>query len=843
MRISWNWLSELVDLNKVDGPKGLAELLTARGLEVEAIERQDHGFAHVIVAQILEFQPHPQADRLNLCQVSTGQGSPIEIVCGARNVKAGAKVALAQVGAHLPNDLKIVVSKIRGVISNGMLCSEEELKLLKSGDKSDGILILPDTAELGMPLAKFLGRDDVILTLKLTANRGDCLSHFGIAREVAAALRVKPKRPEGPTLPFGNSPISVALNTEANNAPRFFGCAIEGVKIGPSPEWLSRRLEALGSRSISNVVDATNLIMLELGQPMHAYDADKILGRKLQVRTAKKGETLPLLDGQTIELDGFELVIADEERAVALAGVMGGGNSEVQSDSVNLFLECAEFSPVLVRRAASRHQHKTDASHRFERGVDPQGLSAAISRLAGLIVEVAGGKIVGSTSVHAVGQAGMVDSTSLSGPGKFPEKFLRSIRFGVHYLPDFLGFRRENELFKQDSIEEILRSLDCEVQFKRDEWVVTPPSYRLDLNIKEDIAEEIARSIGYDQIPATIPPLSSSPVFAASSLLRLSVMDRAKESLVRSGLFETVNFSFTSKAWLSRFGLTSTVSVLNPLSEEYSVMVPSLLPGLLQNARDNWSHHFGSESLAIRLFELRPVFSTSEPIHARGQMETGVQEKWKLAFLISGPRYAGGLRCEQGEVDFYDLRAVVDSLLTTLGTKGVRYQPLSASRTGGNAMYHPGQSVELLVGNSVAGYFGLLHPALSKDMKARAPLWMAELDWEILTKLSRKPSELPTFVAWPQFPAIERDFALIVKNDVTADKLCQLALKTGKPLAKIAKVFDIYRGNQVAEGMTSVAVRVIFYNEERSLQEPEAEAASVRILESWKKELGVELRS
>jgi phenylalanyl-tRNA synthetase beta chain len=825
MRISWNWLNELVDLSEVGGPQGLADLLTRRGLEVEGIEKQDQGFEKVVTAQILEKKPHPQSDRLSLCQVTIGSGNPLEIVCGAQNMKSGDKVALAQIGADLPNGIKIAQSKIRGVVSNGMLCSEEELKLK---DSSEGILILPESTPLGVPLAKLLGRDDTILVLKITANRGDCLSHWGIAREVGAALGKKAKKPAGISLPSTASSISISLHA-GENSPQFYGCSIEGVKIGPSPEWMVKRLEALGVRSINNVVDASNWVMFELGHPTHAYDATQIQGKKIQVRIGKEGETLPLLDGTTITLKGFELVIADENRVIGLAGVMGGGNSEVQPQTQSLFLECAEFHPSLVRRASSTHQKKTEAAHRFERGVDPAGLPHVISRLAQLIVELAGGKVVGAASARE-------SSRAQTG------EFRKEISFTSHYINDFLGFPRDQMPLNFKKTEEIFQSLDCKVQHENGQWNVSPPSYRLDLNIREDLAEEVARTLGYDQIPATIPALSGSPVFAGSSIGKLSLMDRAKATLVRFGFHESVNFSFTSHSWLSRFGMASSVRVLNPLSEEHEFMVPSLLPGLIKNSLDNWHRHFGSEPLGIRLFELRPVFSASAAIQAQGQMETGVTEKWKLSLVLSGPQYAQALRSERGEVDFYDLKAVLDGLLAELGTKGVRYQPMSQSRTGGNPLFHPGQSVEVLAGNQVAGYFGLLHPGKARELKTRAPLWIVELDWEAITKLSRSAFDTPRFKPWSEFPSMERDFALVVKSDVSADKICQLALKAGKPLAKVAQIFDIYRGSQIAEGMTSVAVRVIFYDEGRSLQESEAEAASARVLEVWKKELGAELR-
>ncbi|MCM2278717.1 MAG: phenylalanine--tRNA ligase subunit beta [Oligoflexia bacterium] len=822
MRISWKWLSEMVDLSGVGGPQGLAELLTRRGLEVEAIERQDAGFDRVVTAQILERNRHPQADRLSLCLVTTGQGDPQEIVCGAQNMKAGDKVALAQIGAHLPNDVKIERSKIRGVTSNGMLCSEEELKLK---EKAEGIMILPPETPLGRPLAELLGRDDTILTLKLTANRGDCLSHYGIAREVAAALGQSAKRPEAPLLQEGGCPITIELQA-GQAAPQFFGAYLDGVKVGPSPAWLVRRLEASGSRSINNVVDASNLVMLELGHPVHIYDADRIEGARIGVRVGREGEELPLLDGTQVRLAGTELVIFDGKRSVGLAGVMGGGNSEVQEGTTRVFLECAEFDPKLVRRASSRHQKKTDAAHRFERGIDPQALPQVLARLAQLVQKLAGGRVVGSVSARL----------------DLPRS--RAITVAPGWFGDFLGME-----VTEARAAAILEGLGCRIEKGGAQWKVTAPSYRRDLSIPEDLAEEVARTIGYDAIHETVPVLTSAPraLSAPESATAASfrLLLRAKELLAGLGLCEALNYSFTSRAWLSKFGMSSSALVVNPLSEEHEAMIPSLLPGLVRNALDNWNRHFGSEALPIRLFEIRPTFRAAEGgLKAQGEMETGAKELWRLAAVLSGPRFAGGLRNELGEVDFYDLKSVVERLFEGLGTRGMRFQPLTASRSGGNPLFHPGQSVEILAGKGdVVGHFGLLHPGKARDLKARAPLWMIEVDWEVLQKLSRTAWEVPAFRAWSEFPPIERDFALIVKGEVSADRISQVALKAGKPLAKVAKIFDVYRSSQLGEGVTSVAVRVIFYEENRSLQESEAETVSAQILNAWKKELGIELRS
>ena len=822
MKVSWNWLSELVDLASVGGPQKLADILTSRGLEVEEIHSQGQAFDHVVTAQILEKKPHPGSDRLSLCKVSIGSGEPLDIVCGAQNMKSGDKVALAMIGANLPNGMKIAQGKIRGEVSNGMLCSETELKLK---DSSDGIMILPPATVLGKPFAEILGFNDTIFTLKLTANRGDCLSHYGLAREIAAGIGQKAKKPAAKLVEFKGSPVAIALDA-GDSAPQFYGVSIDGVKIGPSPDWLVKRLEGLGSRSINNVVDATNFVMLELGHPTHAYDADRIEGSKIGVRIAREGEKLPLLDGAEITLAGTELIIVDGKRPVGLAGVMGGGNSEVTPATTRIFLECAEFASGLVRRAKSKHQKQTEAAHRFERGVDPTNLGFVISRLAGLVIELAGGKIIGGVEAH---------TRPIAAP--------KPISLGPIYFNAFLGMDLQSTV-----IEKILTDLDCKIEKSASQWTVTPPSYRLDLVNKEDLSEEVARTVGYDKIPSTIPVLTSQPIPVGSdpALSRSVMLDRAKDALVASGLSETLNFSFTSQSWLRQFDMVSTAKLLNPLSEEHEYLVPSLVPGIVKNALDNWRHHFGSESLAIRLFELRPSFQAEGAPSAKGEMETGVQEKWKLAFAISGPRFAGGLRNQQGEVDFSDLKALVESLFETMGTKGIRMLPASASRTPDHPvlkLLHPHQSVEILAGNQVAGYFGMFHPGKAKDLKARAPLWICELDWEVIAKMSRQATASRIFKAWPAFPPMERDFALVLKSDIAADKITQVALKAGKPLAKVAKIFDIYRGSQVPEGMTSVAVRVIFFDEGRSLQEAETDAASAQIVSALQKELGAQLRS
>ncbi|OFZ81664.1 MAG: hypothetical protein A2583_01835 [Bdellovibrionales bacterium RIFOXYD1_FULL_53_11] len=414
------------------------------------------------------------------------------------------------------------------------------------------------------------------------------------------------------------------------------------------------------------------------------------------------------------------------------------------------------------------------------------------------------------------------------------------------YFSRFLGVAFTPE-FEREAVK-ILTLLDCTVENHGEKLSVTPPGYRRDLGLREDLAEEIARSIGYDKIPSTVPVLTTQPwpMAGDAASVRLGLIEAARDALARTGLQEAVNFAFTGKKWLSELGFVSSAPVVNPLSEEHEMLVPSLVPGLVRNALDNWRLHFGSDVPSIRLFELRPTFHSKGAVASSGEMETGVEERWKVAFALSGPRLAGGLKRDLGELDFSDVKGVVESFFALAGLRGIRILPASQARNKEDPvlkLLHPGWSAEVLAGNAVAGYFGLLHPGTARGIKARAPLWIGEFDWDAISKLMPKAGEVRKFKAWPALPPMERDFALVVKKEITADKIIQGALKAGKPLAKVAKVFDIYNGPPVPEGMTSVAVRVIFFDEGRSLQDQETEAAGSRIVDLWKKELGAELRS
>ncbi len=821
MKISYKWLNEWVDLSGLKGPEQLAEILTARGLEVESIDRQDRGFDKVISAQILHKEKHPEADRLSLCKVNPGGGADyLDIVCGAQNMKVGDIVCLAQIGAHLPNGMKIEKGKIRGVVSMGMLCSEQELGLAK---ESEGILILPPKTPVGWKLSDILGLDDTVLEIKLTANRGDCLSHRGMAREVAAALGQPLKAPKVSPFAGAGSPIRVELDA-GEFAPQFFGAYLDSVEVGPSPDWLKKRLESIGQRSINNLVDVSNLLMFEYGFPVHIYDADKLEGGVIRVTRSKSGEKIPLLDGGEIETTGEELIITDGVKAVGLAGVMGGGNSEVSEGTKRVFLECAEFDPTLVRRAAFRFGRRSEASLRFEKGIDPKGHREAMGRLIDFVSKIAGGELVGTSFAELPSRAAFS---------------VKSISTTVDFINGFLGTG-----LSEEKITAILQTLECGVEKSGTALRVTPPTYRLDLRIREDLAEEVARSIGYDAIPTTIPALSGMPEMRLGNAKdhRLSVIDEAKDALAALGVNEVLTYSFQSEGWLARFGMRSSVPILNPLSEEQGFLVPSLLPGMMKAYLENERHHFGSDPLSVRLFEIRPVFSFSgQKIEAKGEGETGVTERLKLCILLSGPRYAQGLAVERGETDFFDLKAVLESLFEALRTKGIRIRAADSGLLQSSAgLFHPGQSLQYAAGKEAIGFAGRIHPKLESELKLRGPVYWAELDLEPVIGLT--PEKEASFKAWSPFPTMERDFALLVDQTLPAENLIQSALKHGKPIAKVAKIFDTYQGTQLPEGKISIGVRVIFSDDSKSLEEKQVDLCSELIVKKWNDEFKAVIR-
>jgi phenylalanyl-tRNA synthetase beta chain len=812
MKISLNWLSEYIDVAPIKAdPKGVLSKLTMRGLAVESIHDLSKGFEKVVIALVEKRDKHPNAERLSVCQVNTGK-EKLQIVCGAANVRAGAKIALSMVGAVLPNGMKIEKSKIRDVESFGMICSESELGL---ADESEGIIILPDNAPVGEPLAPFLGRDDVVFELDLTPNRGDGLSHIGIARELASILGQRVKLPQTAATEAGGdvaSKIKVTLQSES--CLQYHGRYIEGVKIGESPDWLKKRLTAVGLRPINNVVDVTNFVLMEFGQPLHAFDCKNVKGGHIIVRPARAGEKMPLLDDTTVALDPTDLVIADEERAVALAGVMGGGNSEVSDSTTNILLEGAQFAPSSVRRTARRHQKHTDSSHRFERGVDAKAVRAAMDRAAALMVQVAGGKLF-KGAVSRYSKEG--ERLALGEP--------RAIKLSVDEVNRFLGMT----LSEKDIQDSLLRT-GFSVDKSGAQLVARVPSYRPDVEIVEDVYEEVLRIWGYEKLGTRVPRLEFIPEPANAVDVRTRQLEKLKLTMAEQGFSEAVNFAFTARASNDRWGgpqAGRAVGLANPLNEDLTTLKTSLVGGLLDNLLTSVRH----QQRDVRLFEVRPVFVKEDA------SETGVREEWFVTALITGRAYIDALPARDRSVELYDAKGALETAVEAVGARGLRYQAFEGGEA--DPRLHPAQCARVALGRGPCGIIGRLHPRLETELKLRQPLYLFEVSLDRMLEVAKTDRK---FLPLARFPKVERDLSLLVPAGLSAEKVLSSVQKSGKPLLESVAVVDLYQGDKIPAGTRSVSISFILADPGRTLEDPEVEAATQKILSGLDRDLGVKLR-
>jgi phenylalanyl-tRNA synthetase beta chain len=731
----------------------------------------------------------------------------VQVVCGAKNHRAGDLVALAQVGTVLPGDFKIKKSKIRGQVSMGMLCSEKELGL---ADESEGILILPAGLTPGQPAFSALGLKDVRYELGLTPNRPDCLSVVGVAREVAAMvgrplhLPASPLHEEGPGM---ETETSVAVD-ESDLCPRYAARLIRGVTIGPSPQWLARRLESVGMRSINNVVDVTNYVLMELGHPLHAFDFNLLRGRRIVVKRAGDGEAFATLDGQKRTLSRDDLVICDGEGPVALAGIMGGENSEVQPDTVDILLESAYFDPLNIRRTSKRLGIHTESSHRFERGADVDMVPVALDRAAALIQQVAGGSVA----------EGCLDVYSRP----LAEK---KLTITTHKTNAILGIRLETL-----EIQRLLRSIGLEVEPAGDRideaLYVTVPAFRPDLEREIDLIEEVARLNGYDRIPTTMPvgrAICHQPTGHQKQVARL------RNAMVAAGFSEVINYSFISPTAWDRIALKAddsrrrTVSILNPLTEEQSVMRTSLVPTLLETAARNLAYR----SRDLALFELRPVFRLVDGDELPG-------EGLRLTALRCGRREPEGWAQGQATVDFHDLKGVLERLLETLRISGVRW---NAERT--EPFLHPGKSCSLVAGDVVLGFLGEVHPGVLENYDIETPLYLVDLDVEALMSLG---GDFVGFSPLSRFPDVYRDSAFLLDEGVSAQQVFDVLAEIKGRYVEDVVLFDLYRGKGVPEGKKSLAIRVRYRSAEKTLTDEEINAVHGKIVQVFGKKLGAEIR-
>ncbi len=802
MKVTYNWLKEFVDFDLP--PAELGDLLTMLGLEVEGTEALGCGMDQLVTARVVEKNQHPNADKLSLCRIDNGK-EIISVVCGAQNFQQGDTVALAQVGSVLPGDFKIKRSKIRGEESCGMLCSEKELGL---AEESSGIMVLDDSLPLGIPFFEAIGIKDTIFEIGLTPNRADCLSVVGIAREIAAKLGKRVRYPSVVVPEYGepvNSRISVMIQDPVG-CPRYAARYISGCKIAPSPKWLVNRLNAVGVRSINNVVDITNLVMIELGHPLHAFDYTQVAGGQIIVRRAKEGEIFRTLDAQERTLLATDLMICDKEKAVALAGIMGGENSEITDATTDILIESAFFDPPAIRRTSKRLGLHTESSHRFERGADIQMVPKALDRAASLIAQLANGSVAN----------GQVDN--------FPTpKTAVSINFRPEKANAILGLT-----LSSDRMAELFRNLEFQVKpVTNGSFQVTIPSYRIDIEREIDLVEEICRLNGFDQVPATIP---IAQVISDRPNSHQKLQKTVRNHFVSEGMHEIISFSFISPDAADRLLLGATdirrnsIKLCNPLALEQSVMRTTLLPGLLETAARNISFR----SLDLRLFEMRRVYlpvpeqdMPTEPIFSAGIFcGSRDQESW----------------CNQTfPIDFYDIKGVIDNLFNLLNITNVTW-----SSDLPEPFYHPGKCCNILSskGESI-GSIGEIHPEVLKNYDIERTLYYFELNFEQLVNLS---SERKNVIPPSRFPDSVRDLALLSPDNILSSQFmdCIKSLKL-KELEDVT-IFDIYQGEHLPKGSKSVALRLRYRALDRTMTDDEVQVIHSKIIKVLTEKLNVSVR-
>ena len=789
MKFSEAWLREWVN-PKLDTQQ-LAEQLTMAGLEVDSVEPVAAGFSGVVVAEVLSVETHPDADKLRVCQVAVGGDAPLQIVCGAPNVCAGMKAPLATVGGRMPDDMKIRKAKLRGIVSHGMLCSARELGL---SDEHQGLMDLPADAPVGSDLRDYLGLNDVTIDVDLTPNRGDCLGMEGVAREVGALTRTDLTPPA-----FESVAAAIAdqlpIDVQSPEAcPRYLGRVIRGIDPNAqTPLWMQEKLRRGGIRSLGPVVDVTNYVLLELGQPMHAFDLKQLSGG-IEVRFARAGETLTLLDERTIDLDKETLLICDRQKALALAGVMGGIDSGISEATDSLFLEVACFTPEKIAGRARRYGLTTDASYRFERGVDPHLQQRAMERATALLLELVGG------------QAGpVVDVSSQQHLAKKSVITLRRAR-----IERLLGYVPADE-----QVEDILSRLGVAVQASDEGWMATPPGYRFDLTMEADLIEEVGRVFGYNQLPiaSNRGDLIMRPLPEAATSL-----ERVQAILVDRDYQEAITYSFVDAALLQELDSGSQpVALSNPISSEMSVMRSSLWAGLVGAVQYNLSRQQGR----IRLFETGLKFVSQDD---------EIQQTNMLSGVVVGSRLPEQWGAAKEATDFFDVKADVEALLERSGV-------VAEFRAERHSALHPGQTAAILVEGVRIGWLGCIHPGLAQKLEIPRKTYLFELKLDVLLKGS-----LPRFEKLSRFPSIRRDLAIVVNVETPTGALCDSINQQAGSLLQDLLVFDVYHGSGIESGRKSVALGLILQDSSRTLTDVDVDSVITAITSRLEKQFGATLR-
>lgn len=794
MLISLDWLKQYVDI-KEDIPQ-LENALTMIGQEVEAIDIQGKHLDNVVIGQITEYGKHPNSDKLTLLKVNVGDEEELQIICGAPNHKLGDKVVVAKIGAILPGDFKIKKSKIRDVESFGMLCSQVELGV---GEDGDGIIILPEDAPIGEEYRKYAGLDDVIFELEITPNRPDCLSHIGIAREVAAYYGRKVKYPS-----YTLSEVIDSVNNYAKvrvedkeRCKRYMGRVIRNVTVAESPEWLKKRIRAMGLKPINNIVDITNFVMFEYNQPMHAFDLDKLENSTVVVRAAENGEKITTLDGVERELVNGELVIADEVKPIAIAGIIGGQATQIEPETKNVFLEVAYFTPDNIRKSAKKLGIVTDSGYRNERGLDIENLPEVIDRAAALIAEVASGEVLDEVIDKYIEK---------------PQKF--EIPLNLTKLNTFIGKKLEF-----DTVGKILSNLGLGIKtLSQDMLLITPPTYRTDLTRPEDLYEEVIRMYGFENIEAVMPVEDIESGLKDS---KISVADNLKEILKEIGLHEVINYTFIPREALDILKIKDKViEISNPLSEDMVIVRPTLIYSLLANIRDN----FNRNQFDLRFFEVSKVFAPAEEL---------ANEDLRICVAIAGRPERTLWNPKPKAYDFYTMKGYVEKLLEYMGIN--RYKLERSS----NENFHPGRSADIKIGNDVIGTFGEVHPDVLEAMDIkRERAYVADIDLARAEKYIKSAVKYERIVKYPE---VTRDLAIVMDKDILVGNMVE-DLKRVSPLIEKIEIFDVYEGEKIDADKKSVAISIVLRNKVKTLEEKEINDVVTKVLDTISKKYRGEIR-
>lgn len=792
MKVPYNWLKDYVEIN-VDA-KTLGDKLTLSGSAVEEVIIQGDNIKNVVTGKITKIEKHPDADRLNVCKVNIGAAEEIQIVTAATNMKEEDVVPVALHKSILADGSEIKKGKMRGVESNGMFCSEEELGI--AGDEPvHGLMILPQDAPLGVDIKEYLGLNKAILDFEITSNRPDCLSVVGMARETAATLGTSYKMPNFnyEVKASGNINDKVKVDVKDTLCRRYMARGVKNVTIAPSPAWMQESLLEAGVRPINNIVDITNFVMLELGQPMHAFDGRQIESGTIVVERAKDGEKFTTLDEVERQLDSEFLMIKDGEKSIALAGIMGGLNSEIQDDTTEVVFESANFDGTNIRVNSKKLNLRSESSSRFEKDIDPNLAALALERACALVEELGCGEIMEGT-------IDIYNSVKEEG----------SINVDSNWINKFLGTSISKEEMKK-----YLDSLDLKTVVDGDNLVITIPTFRIDIAIKEDIAEEVARIYGYDKIPTTVFKVSTErePKYKNELL-----SDKAIEIMIGSGINQSISYSFVSPKVFDKINipadseLRNVVKIKNPLGEDYSVMRTTTLPSIMESLGRNYSRN----NEYVRLFEIGKVYIPNED---ETQLPT---EKNVLTIGI------------YGDCDYLDLKGIVENVVDGLGISKSKYV-----RESDNPSYHPGKTAALMVRNKKAGVLGEIHPDATENYGIDVDCYVAELDLDLLFEAA---TVVKSYKPLPKFPAVTRDIALLCDDSILVQEIEETIRKAGGNLVEKVQLFDIYKGAQIPEGKKSIAYAIAYRDEKKTLEDKDITKVHNKILQALEHKLGAVLR-